>query len=78
MVAELPLSEALDPARSVLTTIDGLVAAAAMIAETSGLVRSQRDRRELADEMRTAMLKSMKSARDEIGDALPALMGATH
>lgn len=55
----------LDPLLDVLSTTDGLIAAVAMIAESSGMFHSQKERRAFAENCRTAILKSMKEARDE-------------
>jgi hypothetical protein len=55
----------------ILPAIDGLVAAAAMIAEMSGIVPTARHKRFFADEVRTAILKCMKAAREEIDSLGP-------
>ena len=50
----------------ILPAIDGLVAAAGMIAEMSDIVPTPRHKRLFADAVRGAMLKCLKEAREEI------------
>jgi hypothetical protein len=69
MVEETPVPGEIAGQDCILPALDGLVAAAAMIAEMAGISPTPRHKRQLADEVRTAMLKAMKAAREEI-DAL--------
>lgn len=49
-------------------SIDGLLATVAMYAEASGIAPTLRHKRYFADECRSALLKGMKEAREELGE----------
>lgn len=75
LLAELPNDPILVPEANIMSTVDGLVGAIAMIAEGSGLVPSQRQKRYFAEQVRVAVMKSMKDARVHMA---AELMGAAN
>lgn len=78
LIAELPDDPSLIPAANIMSTVDGLVGAIAMIAEASGLVATPRHKRHFADNVKVAVLKSMKEARAEIAARMPEFMEAAN
>jgi len=75
LVAALPDDSNLVWEASVMSVVDGLVGAIAMIAEASQMHPSQRQKRLFADNVRTALLKSMKVARAEVTASMAAMHG---
>jgi hypothetical protein len=59
-------SPAVDPLVVLMSSLDGMIAAAAMAVSASGVAPTLRERRRLADEVRTGFLKAMKEADSEL------------
>ena len=78
LLGELPDDPNLCWEANVMSAVDGLVGAIAMMAEASGVASTPRRKRHFADNVRTAVLKSMKEARAEIVARLPEFMGAAN
>lgn len=78
LVGELPDDPNLCWEVNVMSAVDGLVGAIAMMAEASGVAPTQRHKRRFAENVSTAVLKSMKEARAEIEARLPEFMGAAN
>jgi hypothetical protein len=72
-IAKIPPPKAWDdPGRTILMSVDGLIAVIAMYVEASGLAATPRDKRHFADECRAGLLKGMKAARVELDTAFAA------
>jgi len=56
----------LDPLLVLMSSLDGMIAAAAMAVSASGAAPNLRERRKLAEEVRTGFLKAMKAADEEL------------
>ena len=65
---ELPEPAGIDPRVVTLSRVDGLLGAIAMLAEDSGMFRSEKERRRFAYECRSGILKSMQTAREDLRD----------
>ena len=78
LIAALPDDPNLIPEANIMSTVDGLVGAIAMIAEASGLFPDQRRKRRFADNLRVALMKSMKEARAEVEARMAEFMGAAN
>ena len=63
LLAELPNDPILIREANIMSTVDGLVGAIAVVAEGSGLFATPRQKRFFADNVRVAVIKSMKDAR---------------
>jgi hypothetical protein len=71
-----PEEPGLEAVESLMLAVDGLVGAMALIAEGSDLFPQQRDKRKFADNVRTAVLKSMKEMRADLDSGAVVRMDA--